>query len=67
MPDDSKKSKRELLDEYSKIVTFIDRPECLRRVREIIDELQRRNRDAQPAPKKRRLAEASTRKTPSSA
>jgi hypothetical protein len=55
VPDDSKRSKRELLDEYSRIVTFIRRPECLRRVREIIDELRKRSVGAQPAPKGRRL------------
>jgi len=54
VPNDAQKSKRELLDEYSSIVTFIWRPECVRRVRVIIDELRRRNFDAQPAPIRQR-------------
>jgi hypothetical protein len=54
VPNDAQKSKRELLDEYSSIVTVIWRPECVRRVRAIIDELRRRNFDAQPAASKRR-------------
>jgi hypothetical protein len=56
VPDDSEKSKQELLDEYCRIVTFVRRPECFQRAREIIDEFRRRKRDEQPAvPKRRRL------------
>jgi hypothetical protein len=44
VPDDSKKSKWELLEEVFEIVTFIDRPECLRRMRALI------TRSEEPSP-----------------
>ena len=54
MPDDSQQSTQELRNEYCGIVHLIRRPKCIRRVRAIIDELRRRNLDAQPASKRRR-------------
>ena len=52
MPDDSQQSTLELRNEYCGIVHLIRRPKCIRRVRAIIDELRRRNLDAQPASKR---------------
>jgi hypothetical protein len=50
--DDSKKSRRELLDEYARIVTLTERPEHALRVREIIVELRKRAALGAPRPKR---------------
>lgn len=52
-PDDSEKSRRELLDEYARIVALTQRPEHALCVREIMVELRKRAALGAPAPKRR--------------
>jgi len=59
---DSEKSDRELLDEYSSIVTLTQRHEHALRVREIIDELLKRTATRHPAARKRRNLRPTPRK-----
>jgi hypothetical protein len=57
MSDDSAKSTRDLLEEYSEIVTLTTRPEFALRVRMIIDELERRGALGERKPLPRRSAD----------